>query len=60
MTRGTSDLKREYLDLLVMLFKDARRVANGEPSVFQTDRDRKDTEKLARDMRRELNRRGEL
>ena len=60
MTRGTSDLKRKYLDLLVMLFEDARRVANGEPSVFQTNRDRKDTEKLAREMRRELNKRGEL
>ena len=56
----TGDLKRDYLDLLVVLFKDARRIANGEPSVFQTDRDRKDTEQLAREMRRELNRRGEL
>ena len=56
----TGDLKRDYLDLLVVLFKDARRIANGEPSVFQTNRDRKDTEKLARDMRRELNKRGEL
>ena len=56
----TGDLKRDYLDLLVVLFKDARRIANGEPSVFQTDRDRRNTEQLARDMRRELSKRGEL